>query len=93
MAPKAETNPLGRHGKVGEDILPHDLDLNTPVEFGKEYAELVDDMDRRVEEMIRAERAETEREKQAKETLEPAGRRMGAMAVVDSVELAHETAA
>lgn len=58
MAPLAETNVIGRHGRVGVEVLSHDLPLEAGLPVNTQYAEMVDTMDARVTEMLRAERAE-----------------------------------
>lgn len=58
MAPLAETNVIGRHGRVGVEVLSHDLPLEAGLPVNTQYAEMVDTMDARVTEMLRVERAE-----------------------------------
>lgn len=73
MAPLAETNVIGRHGRVGFEVLSHDLPLEAGLPVDRTYAEMVDLMDARVAEMIRAERAEH------------VGKRTAAMALAETV--------
>lgn len=77
MAPLAETNVIGRHGRVGIEVLSHDLPLEVglPVEIDARYADLVDKMDERVIEMLRAERAEN------------VGKRSAEMALAETVTI------
>lgn len=56
MAPKLDTEVLGRHGAIGVDVLSHDLPLEVGLPIDSEYARMVDEMDARVAERLRAER-------------------------------------
>lgn len=75
MAPQAETNVIGRHGRVGVEVLSHDLPLEAGLPVDTSYAEMVDRMDARVTEMLREERAEN------------VGKRSAEMALAETVTI------
>lgn len=77
MAPRLETDVIGRHGKVGVDVLSHDLPIENglPVEIGMQYREMVDQIDTHVAEILRNEREQE------------LAVRKGHIALADSVEL------
>jgi hypothetical protein len=63
MAPFAESNVVGRHGQVGVEVLTHDLPLEASPLAAREIAKQVEEMDRRLAEILRYERTQAFKER------------------------------
>ncbi len=57
MVPFADTDPVGRHGRIGIEVLPHDA-RPFPGSEQAAVASLVDEVDQRVAESVAKEKAE-----------------------------------
>ena len=75
MAPFAESNVVGRHGQVGVEVLTHDLPLEASPLAAREIAKQVEEMDRRLAEILRFERTQAFQE------------RSGVIALADTVSV------